>query len=256
MLKKERLLYKWRTHFGYFVCPALRGKISHGFSTKFLFQENYNYVEKINYQKKIFCEALKISYRSIVPLHQIHSNKILIIKEHEDICPPSLLEYDGVVTDSPSVALSICTADCLPILLFEKKKKIIGAIHAGWKGTSLGILPKLLNAVVQEFDGRIENCLLLMGPSIRPCCFEIKEDVLLILQSRLSCWERAVQKVDNLFYFDLQMANCLQAIMMGVLKENIWSTNFCTCCQSGWFHSYRRDKDRAGRMLSIISSGG
>lgn len=162
-------------------------------------------------------------------------------------------EYDGAVTNSTGVALSVVTADCLPILIYEQNKKIIGAVHAGWKGASLGILRNALAAIRQDFGGSPQDCIVLMGPALGHCCFEIQRDVLEILQERLPYWPQVVKTTQNRFYFDLQLTNVLQAREMGVSHENIWTLDFCTFCQPGWFHSYRRDKSQAGRMISVIS---
>ena len=246
-----QFLYRRTKSIGYFVCRSLNGLVPHGFSTKLPLMGGRSPHEKILHQKQLFCEALKIDIHSLLPLQQIHGDKIFIVKEPIKQITPG--EYDGAVTNSPHIALSILTADCLPILLYEKKTKIIGGIHAGWRGTSLGILQKALTAIEKDFNGNLKDCVILLGPSLMPCCFEIREDVLKILQKRLSFWQTVIHKVDSRLYFDLKLANIMQAKEMGVPQENIHSLNLCTFCNPGWFHSYRRDKTLTEKMTSIIS---
>jgi len=248
---RERYLFKQKGTIGYFVCPGLNGMLIHGFSTKLPSAGGCSRHEKIYRQRQEFCGALQVNAPSLLRMQQVHGDRIFMAKD-----PVSQLdagEYDGAVTNSTSVALSVVTADCLPILIYEQNKKIIGAVHAGWKGASLGILRNALAAIQQDFGGSPQDCIVLMGPSLRHCCFEIQRDVLDILQERLSCWSQVVTTTQNRFYFDLQLTNVLQAREMGVSYENIRTLNLCTFCQPGWFHSYRRDKSQAGRMISVIS---
>ena len=246
-----QFLYRRKKSIGYFLCQSLNGIVTHGFSTKLPLMGNLKPHEKILHQKQLFCDALKIDIHSLVPLQQIHGNNILILKEPiQHIIPGA---YDGAVTNSPHIALSILTADCLPILLYEKKTKIIGGIHAGWRGTSLGILQKALTCIKKDFNGSLKDCLVLLGPSLMPCCFEIREDALKILQRRLSFWQTVIYKVNGRLYFDLKLTNIMQAKEMGVPQKNIHTLDLCTFCNPGWFHSYRRDKPLTEKLISIIS---
>ena len=244
-------LYRRRGNIGYFICRSLNGIIPHGFSTKLPLMGGRSPAKRISRQKQKFCEALKIDIHSLLPLQQIHGDKIFVIKEPIIQTTPD--EYDGAITNLPHLTLSILTADCLPILLYEKEKKIIGAIHAGWRGTSLSILQKTLTSIKKDFNGCLKDCLVLLGPSLRPCCFEIREDVLKILQKRLPFWQKVINKVDSRLYFDSQLANIIQAKEMGVPQKNIYPLDLCTFCQPGWFHSHRRDEKQTERMISIIS---
>jgi YfiH family protein len=247
----ERYLFKQKGAIGYYVCPDLDDTFIHGFSTKLPSTGGCSRTEEINRQRQEFCNALQIKAPSLLRLQQVHGDRIFVAKEPVSLLAPG--EYDGAVTDSTQVALSIVTADCLPILIYEQSKKIIGAVHAGWRGASLGILRNALAAIQQTFGGSPRGCIVLMGPALRPCCFEIQHDVLKILQERLSYWPQVINTIQNRFYFDLQLTNLLQATQMGVPHENIWTVDLCTFCHPAWFHSYRRDKSQAGRMISLIS---
>ncbi|MEW6381037.1 MAG: peptidoglycan editing factor PgeF [bacterium] len=244
-------MFKQRGDIGYFVCPALEGFAVHGFSTRIPSSGRRNAAEEIYHQKQRFYSTLQIKAPSLLHIQQVHGDRIFVARDPVGQEAPG--EYDGAVTDSTGIALSIVTADCLPILIYEHRKKIIGAVHAGWKGTALGILRNALTAIRQSLGGSLQDCIILLGPSLRPCCFEIQHDVLEILKARLTCWSEVIREVQDKIYFDLQLANVLQAREMGVLEEGIWALDLCTFCRPEWFHSYRRDKGQTGRMISMIS---
>lgn len=251
LIKESPYSYKRRGMVSYFICHSLDGVVNHGFSTKLPLLGHGSPDENISRQKQIFCDALNIDIRSLLQLHQTHGDRVFMTKEPVPGMNPG--EYDAAVTNSPHIVLSILTADCLPILLYESQKKIIGAVHAGWRGTSLGILKKALGIIEKEFGGCLKDCLVFSGPCLGPCCFEIQDDVQKILQQNLSGWQDVIRPVNGRLYFDLQLANIIQAKEMGVADENIWSLGLCTYCNPGWFDSYRREKAQAGRMISIIS---
>jgi len=246
-----KYLLKHRGGIDYFVCPDLDGVVIHGFSTRIPSGNKQSREESIDQQRRLFGSILGIRAPFLLHIRQVHGERIFVAQGPL----PSLSagEYDGAISRSAEVALSVVTADCLPILIYEYNKKIIGAVHAGWRGTVLGVLQNALAAIQREFGGSPGDCLILLGPSLRPCCFEIQQDVLEILKIKLPYWTEVVKMVQGKIFFDLQMANLLQAREMGVPREGIWSLDLCTFCQPGWFYSYRRDKGQTGRMVSMIS---
>jgi hypothetical protein len=248
---KERYLFKQKGTISYFVCSDIEAAVIHGFSTKLPPAGGESMLEEIHRQRQSFCDCLHVNAPSLLLLQQVHGNRIFTAREPLSHLAPG--EYDGAVTDSAEIALSVVTADCLPILIYEQNKKIIGAVHAGWKGTAAGILSNALAVIKQDFGGSPQDCMVLMGPALRPCCFEIQRDVLEILQERMSFWPQVINTIQNRFYFDLQLANVFQAREMGVPQGNIRTIDLCTRCKPEWFHSYRRDKSQAGRMISVIS---
>lgn len=250
-LKKEKFIYRRQGAVGFFVCPELDNVVTHGFGTRYSSMGMNRPIEEIQRQKQEFCEALHLDSRTLFSMKQIHSDQVLVINEAniKTINP----EADAVLTDSPNLSLAILTADCLPILIYEKEKRIVGAIHAGWKGTSMGILSKALTILETQLGGLAKDCMVLFGPSLRPCCFEIQKDVVKIFQERLLFRPEIIKRVDDKWLFDLLLANYFQAIEKGIPEKNIWALELCTFCQPGWFYSYRRDKEQLGRMISIIS---
>ena len=175
---------------------------------------------------------------SISTLKQIHSNVVLLAAE-----PGVLGEGDALITDNPGLAISIRTADCYPILLADTRNLAVAAIHAGWRGTAAQIVVRTLEKMGDEFGTQACDIFAAMGPGIGVCCYEVGEDV------------------SNQFGFangthlDLASENRKQLESTGVLTQNIEALDVCTFCNAERFFSYRREKEKAGRMTSYIRIG-
>jgi YfiH family protein len=166
---------------------------------------------------------------------QIHSNLVLLA-DH----PGVLGEGDALVTNQPALAVSIRTADCYPILLADIRHRAVAAIHAGWRGTEARIVLKTLEKMASEFGTQPGDIVAAIGPGIGVCCYEVGADV--------------ARKFgfDSRTHLDLAFENRLQLETGGVLPENIEALGVCTFCDAERFFSYRREKEKAGRMTSYI----
>ena len=149
-------------------------------------------------------------------------------------------EGDALLTRHPGLAVSIRTADCLPILIADPASRAVAAVHAGWRGTAAGIVRHAVDAMRAEFDTPLDQLIVVIGPGIGSCCYDVGEDV-----ARQFGLDRAGK-------IDLAAANRHQLIAAGVRAERIDVLGLCTFCDPAKFHSYRRDKDAAGRMVSFI----
>ncbi len=156
---------------------------------------------------------------------------------------------DGVLTDRKGIILSIETADCVPILLCDPQIPVIGAVHAGWRGTASGIIRNAIGKMKEAFGSEPSEILIAIGPSIRGCCYEVDEPVKNALCSQTGSY---YESRNNKYYIDLSRENLKQALMEGIKEENIWLSGECTCCNPERFHSYRYHKDRAGRQGGFI----
>lgn len=177
-------------------------------------------------------------------LNQIHSDRIVRL----DTIPETPFTADACVTAEPGFMLVIQTADCLPVLFLDPNRKVIGAGHCGWKGTALGLAPKIISVMEEEFGCAKENMAAAMGPCIGPSHYQVGEDVRWIFrQNRMD--ESGFSIRENKLVLDLRRANREQLLHAGV--EKIFSITACTHSDSG-FYSYRRDGASAGRMLNFI----
>lgn len=172
---------------------------------------------------------------SVSTVKQIHSNLVLRADE-----PGIVGEADALITDQLGLAIAVRTADCYPILLADAQNRAVAAIHAGWRGTAAQIVRKTLERMSAEFGTDPRNVLVCIGPGIGVCCYEVGDDV--SRQFGLS----------GRTHLDLASENRKQLEAAGVPPLNIEALGVCTFCDAERFFSYRREKEKAGRMTSFI----
>jgi polyphenol oxidase len=170
-------------------------------------------------------------------LKQIHSNVVLLADQQGLVG-----EGDALITNSPGLAISIRTADCYPILLADTRNRAVAAIHAGWRGTAAQIVVKTLEKMRSEFGTLTGDVSAAIGPGIGVCCYEVGDEV----SSQFG--------VSGKTHLDLASENRRQLEAAGVLPKKIEALGVCTFCAERFF-SYRREKDKAGRMTSFIRIG-
>ncbi|MEZ5398251.1 MAG: peptidoglycan editing factor PgeF [Bryobacteraceae bacterium] len=178
----------------------------------------------------------------IANLRQVHSNTILKMESGCD--RPSAPEGDGMVSGVAGLWLSIRTADCVPVLIADGKRRVVGAAHAGWRGTVAGIVPGLVERMTREFGTDPSDIAAAVGPAIGVCCFEVGPEVATQFEGR---WEGVTQGR----YVDLAATIVCQLRQSGVAAAKIDAGGPCTRCSTE-FHSFRRDREGAGRMHSAI----
>ncbi len=176
-----------------------------------------------------------ISQEGMASLRQTHSAAVW---EAEGVGLAG--EGDALVTDRPRVPVSVRTADCYPILLADTRNRAIAAIHAGWRGTAARIVTNALATMRDKFGTAPADVRAAIGPGIGVCCYQVGVEV--ARQFGLAEAGR----------IDLAKANQRQLIDAGVEPQSIDVLGGCTRCDEGKFHSFRRDQERAGRMISFI----
>ena len=169
-------------------------------------------------------------------LHQIHSDICVAARGRMGL----LGDGDALLEDTPCHLVAVKTADCIPILLADEEYRAVAAVHAGWRGTVLGIVQYALRRMREEFGTRPAQVHAAIGPGIGECCYEVGPEVAAQFGETGPC------------HLDLVEANRRQLADVGVPEPRIYTARLCTKCGAVDFHSYRRDKERAGRMLSFI----
>ena len=156
-------------------------------------------------------------------------------------------EADALISKDSGVLVGIRTADCVPILLADPSTGIVAAIHAGWRGTAAGIAAEAVRSLMAEWRIDARNLRAAIGPSIGSCCYEVGAEVA----------QRFGIRVSRAVHLDLPAINEMQLRAAGV--SNIWKSGACTFCatcanpgEAYRFHSFRREREAAGRMLSFI----
>ncbi|MCK9362945.1 MAG: peptidoglycan editing factor PgeF [Syntrophales bacterium] len=209
--------------------------------------------ENVSENLGLIKRALAIPENGLVMARQIHGDRIVEIGINESL-PLSMPECDGFVTARPGIALCIKTADCVPLLFLDRRLRVAGAAHAGWRGTALGIAAKMIGVFCRHFSSRREDITVLIGPAIGSCCYEVDAPVFDAFADRT--------KADMFFHkcegkerwmFDISLANRIQLREAGISENNILAADMCTACRRELFFSHRtaQGKDE-GRQLSLI----
>jgi len=189
------------------------------------------------------------SWAFLKQVHGVALQKAQGLKPGQALC---LGEADGVWTEQPGVALAVQTADCVPVLLLDKRRRRVAAVHAGWRGVWGRILPKQLELWAKEgsLPGDIQVAL---GPCIGPCCYEVSPELAKQFSTR---WEAAVLPPREGAGPRVDLAKALEQDMLeaGVLPEKLQKAQVCTFCD-GRFYSHRRTQGGAGRQISWVLNG-
>jgi YfiH family protein len=214
--------------------------------------------------------ALGASDLQLIALKQIHSDVIHLI----EAAPQEPCKGDASATNRPGLLLGVQTADCVPILLVDPKKRAIAAIHAGWRGTLARIAEKAIGQMQMHFATNPAGLLAAIGPSIGPCCYEVGTEVATQFQSQfadapdwfdefrtgdepnpvqwLNMMPPGHQPPPKNVHLDLKKANRAQLLATGLPPQNIFTSDLCTACRPDLLFSYRKQGSQSGRLLSVI----
>jgi len=212
----------------------------------------------------------------LVTLRQIHSS-VLVIGAGCDAGRPAPRKGDGLMTDEPGLLLGVQTADCIPVLVADRKRRAVAAFHAGWRGTVKRIVENGVGRMRLEFGSQPEDLTAAIGPGIGVCCYAVGEEVLSSFGSQFAYADQLFREVDDadevrrrypmLFltqrapghspmgpsvHVDLIEANRRQLLDAGLSARAIHTTGGCTSCHRDLFFSHRASHGHAGRMMSVI----
>lgn len=180
-----------------------------------------------------------------ITLRQVHSATVVNARGLRD----REAEGDALITDEVNRGIGIRTADCVPILMLDRKQRAIGAVHAGWRGSAEEISRFAIEHMRESFSTNPADVFAALGPCIRSCCYEVGEEVAAKFSVLFPEWgeeDIAKRKID------LPEANRRVLAAAGVPQEQIFDSGLCTACQSADFFSYRREPTNEGRMVSSI----
>jgi polyphenol oxidase len=219
---------------------------------EFYFQSNDKNGEDRDHINR-FLKSMEIENRSLFLVNQVHGDKVFILDD-PDITFNEVKEIsaDALLTQIPGKPIGVFTADCLPILIYDPRLKVIGAIHAGRMGSAQSIILKVVSDMVRVYGSRPAELLAGVGPAIRGCCYEVSEDCIQPFKE-LFPDEKGLfrSSLFGNYFLDLVAVNKLDGEKAGLLPENIFSMDHCTCCSTRNLFSYRRE-GKTGRILTII----
>ena len=194
---------------------------------------------------------------------QVHGVDVRTVHSENDVkSKPGVLgdeEYcDALVSNTPNILLSVKTADCVPILIGDTSSKSFAAVHAGWRGTSSSIVKQAIKKLESEFGARAANMRAAIGPAANNCCYEVGADVTSIFKERFANADELFTATrDGHARIDLHRANRNQLIDAGLSTERIHLAPLCTMDRNDLFFSYRKEKQkfgRVGRLMSVIGT--
>ena len=226
--------------------------------------------ENVQKNRKLFQSGLAANELALVSLKQFHSDVVCGFSTVPGE-PPSA---DASISNTPSLLLGIQTADCVPILLLDPKKRAVAAVHAGWRGTLQRIVEKTVGRMKMEFKTAPSDLLAAIGPAIGGRCYEVGTEVAAAFHSQFSNapeWFDELRTGDepnplqwlNQFppghqpppknvRLDLRKANRAQLLAAGLRPQNIFVSDLCTACRPDLLFSYRKQGSESGRMMSVI----
>lgn len=180
-------------------------------------------------------------------IRQIHSDKVHVYNKGDREFIEN--EGDAIVTNERSVIIGAFTADCVPVILVDENKNVIGAVHSGWRGTFNGISKNAIEKMVLEFKCDVKNIKAYIGPHIRQCCYEISDELKDKFLDKFNVDGEKLFKGRN-----LSMELCIEEDLksIGIKEENIHSFNLCTHCEKeNKLFSYRGSNGTYGRLFSF-----
>jgi hypothetical protein len=237
--------------------------------------------ENVTANRRLLAQAVSgSSDMPLITLRQIHSS-LIVRAGRDDLRRDLPCEGDGLMTAEPGLLLGIQTADCIPVLIADRKERVVAAFHAGWRGTVARIVEHGVSRMRAEYGSQPRNLIAAIGPGIGACCYSVGEEVLEAFTARFRYAQelfRAVSDADPLgdpesladsdprmvldphapgqatdgLHLNLVEANRRQLLDAGLGEKAIRSVGGCTCCRQELFFSHRGSRGFTGRMMSVI----
>ena len=245
------------------------GGVAHGFSTRLggvstgiyaslnLGANRGDEPEAVRENFRRFCAAVGADADRLVFPKQVHGNGVRTVTTADSgkgFHRAVDYEADALITDIPGLALTVFSADCLPILIYDPARRAVAAVHAGWRGTALGIVTRTVEKLGEIYGSSPADLLAAIGPGISKCCFETHEDVPNAMTEAMGA--SALQCIEALptgkFRVDLKWLNVRRLERAGVLPEHIAVSQDCTACLPEKYWSHRATNGERGSQAAVI----
>jgi YfiH family protein len=205
--------------------------------------------------------AMGVAPRRLFAPRQVHGADVLIVGAR-DHAPRSLNDparplADIVMTDDEESGVAVQVADCVPLLIADPRTGAVAAAHAGWRGTAQHVAARAVQAMASRYASSPSDLVVAIGPSIRPCCYQVGPDVRAAFEAAgwgsdaIGRWFAAEPESDR-FRLDVARANREQVVACGVPVDSVADCGLCTACHPDVFFSYRRDGAGTGRLAAAI----
>lgn len=220
--------------------PLARAGVRHGFTSR---RMGFGKRDAGERDRAVLSRVLGVSRLAF--MKQVHGDSVEAVVSHREVP-----ECDGLTTDEPGLGLIVHSADCVPLLFWARDKNAVAAVHAGWRGTLLGVARAAVDALASNAD----ELHVAMGPAIRACCFEVGDEV-------VEAFVEAGRDADQISrrgprgrrHVDLIEDHRRQLVDCGVSESRIYDSGRCTACETDRFYSYRREGNGVGRLMGVIA---
>ena len=214
--------------------------------------------ENVSENYRRLAGALGISYERGVTTHQLHHDHIRLVTEDDAgkgiVRPRDYEDTDALITNVPNIPLYVFSADCGITLLHDPVHHAVGAVHSGWRGVALGILPRTVQFMEQAFATKPEELRIAIGAGIRQCCFETDDDVSDALYAAYGdTFLPYRERRGNKWHIDLAGLNICALRSLGIPETQLDLLADCTCCEKKLYWSHRRDGNLRGVQAAVIS---
>ncbi|MDH7576432.1 MAG: peptidoglycan editing factor PgeF [Bacillota bacterium] len=236
------------------IFSTRHGGVSKGpFSSLNLGFHTGDFPTRVAANRRILYKTLGLTDDQIHTTEQVHGDRVLVIKERQDLAAHVLVQADAQVTALRGVALTGFFADCLAVYLYDPVGKVIGLAHAGWRGTVGGIARKCVEAMKQHFGSEPGRCFAALSPAAGPCCYEVGKMVADAVKEVFpEDWGLLLPAGEGKWKLDLWRANFEVLHEMGIKRENIIVSTCCTICRQDLFFSHRGSEGITGRMAALL----
>ncbi|MFH0749723.1 MAG: peptidoglycan editing factor PgeF [Candidatus Gottesmanbacteria bacterium] len=240
-----------KTHNGLYESTffSVKTGVVHGFTSK----KHTSMQEASNREAAL--TAAGFNPKGVVCANQSHGNSIRVVT-HED-CGKTFDDVDGFiyrkdVSTSQQPILTVHVGDCVPLLFVDPHTDIIGAVHAGWKGTKEHVSKEMIR-MFMRCGSKPKNILVAIGPYIHACCYDVDEERAMLFEREFPGGRGIVNKAGDHWYIDIGKANIHDLKQSGVLEGHIdWNEQLCTYCNADEFYSFRRKTERFGEIMGYI----
>ena len=203
-----------------------------------------------------------VGARDVAMVTQVHGREVVVVRKGSPV-PPPRPEADVLISDASDIAIAVRAADCVPLLMADRVRGVVAAVHAGWRGTAARAVVAAVDALGREFGTQPTDLVVAIGPSIGACCYEVGTD--LVDAFAAAGHERYL--IDRWFlspppprgsvakpglHLDVARANIDQLILAGVPEDQIYASGLCTAMHLDVLTSYRKEKEKAGRIAGVI----
>lgn len=207
--------------------------------------------------RMLLMKSVGIHLNHVVTCNQTHGGNVTIVDSSMKgmgayTYDSALPDTDALITNQKNICLMVMVADCVPIILFDPEKSVIGVVHAGWKGTVLNVTSNTIKKMSQIYNSTPQNIIAGIGPSIGPAKYEVGPEVVETANSNFLKTNIIRTNKDGKTFFDLWKANLHQLLESGLSRKNIELAGICTFTNNDIFYSHRREKN-TGRFCAAIS---